>query len=70
MENCSGGVSPEEKELESAAGPAVLPPPRDLSGLPAGRGKQMKRKETRLTGMESGTQLHEGGALITQPPFP
>lgn len=30
----------------------------------------MKRKETRLTGMESGTQLHEGGALITQPPFP
>lgn len=64
------GVSPEEKELESAASPAVLPPPRDLSGLPAGRGKQIKTKEIQLTRMVSSAQLHEGGALITQPPFP
>lgn len=45
------GVSPpEEKELESAASPAVLPPPRNLSGLPAGRGNQIKTKETQLWG--------------------
>ena len=68
--NGRGGVAPEEKELKSAASPAVLPPPRNLSGLPAGRGNQIKTKETQLMGMVSGAQLQDGGALIIQPPFP